>query len=101
MAVKHASTRSTEQRVLHVLHEGQDRTGVRSRQLLVDELGSHGAPFSLPELPAEAELDGRAHSIERRLPGRSVKEALEHVEGRARAQLIEGGVRGCWEAFGP
>lgn len=78
-----------EQRVLRVLHEGQDRRGIRSRQLLVDELGSGGAPFLLPELLGDGEIGGRAYSIERRRPGRSVKEVLEHVEGSARARLIE------------
>lgn len=78
-----------DQRVLRVPHDGQHLAEILSRQLLVDELGSLGAPFLLPELLDVGEIDGRFYTIERRLPGRSVKEALERTEGRARVDLIE------------
>ena len=35
------------------------------------------------------EFEGRAYAIERRLPGRSILEELGHLEGPARAQVIE------------
>jgi aminoglycoside phosphotransferase (APT) family kinase protein len=78
-----------EERVLRVPRVGQDLGDARSRQLLVDELGSQGAPFFLPELLLEGEIGGRVYAIERRLPGRTVSEALQHVEGRERVRLIE------------
>ena len=76
-------------RVVRVLHEGQDGETVRHRQALVDELVGGGAPFSLPELIEVGEVDGRWFAIERRLDGIAVMEQLGRLERRQRDLLVE------------
>lgn len=78
-----------DERVVRILHAGQDTNGIRSRQQLVAELGSRGAPFALPEVLDVGEVAGRAFSVERRLPGRPLTEALATLTGAARAELVE------------
>lgn len=77
-----------EDRVLRVLHPGNAPDG-HARQALVRELGQRGSSFLLPEMLSEGEFGGRHYSIERRLPGRSVAQELDHAEGAARVRLIE------------
>jgi aminoglycoside phosphotransferase (APT) family kinase protein len=77
------------ERVIRVLHEGGDADALRRRIELVEELRTDDLPFSLPEVLDMVETEGRAHTIERRLPGRSVLDLLAEVEGRERSALIE------------
>jgi hypothetical protein len=76
-------------RVVRVLHTGGRADDVRRRQALVDELSRSEPAFALPEMIALDELDGRVFTIERRLHGRSVLDALRHCDGAERNRLIE------------
>jgi Phosphotransferase enzyme family len=78
-----------DERVIRVLHEGGDTEALRRRVELVDELRGDHLPFSLPEVLDIVDTEGRAHTIERRLPGRSVLALLAETEGRERSALIE------------
>jgi len=77
------------ERVLRVLHLGENIHDSRSRQALVRELSARGGPFLLPEVLAEGDVGSRHYTVERRLPGRSVKQELDTLDGRARTLLIE------------
>jgi aminoglycoside phosphotransferase (APT) family kinase protein len=76
-------------RVVRVLHAGQDPRNIRARQALVDELGSRGAPFALPDVLDVGEVNGRWYAVERRLPGIAVSEQLPRLSGGARDRLVE------------
>jgi putative membrane protein len=76
-------------RVLRVLHEGGRADDVRRRQSLVDELARALPAFALPRVVQIGEIDGRVFTIERRLPGRSVMDALGSCDDNARGRLIE------------
>jgi hypothetical protein len=78
-----------EQRVVRVLHESGTRDQLLRNQALIDELCSGGTSFAMPYVIEMNEWDGRIYSIERRLPGLSVLEALESATGAARDRLIE------------
>jgi putative membrane protein len=78
-----------EDRVIRVLHHGGRADEIVRRQRLIAELGRSGPPFALPEILEVGEAAGRVFVIERRLPGRSVSEALGSVEGEARGRLVE------------
>ncbi|HEY7946830.1 MAG TPA: phosphotransferase [Acidimicrobiales bacterium] len=76
-------------RVIRVLHRGGRADEIGRRQRLIAELGRSGPPFALPEILEVGETAGRVFVIERRLPGRSVAEALGDLEGEARGRLVE------------
>ena len=76
-------------RVARVPHHRVDLSRIRDRQELVEELGSCGAPFALPRVLEVGEVEGFTFAVEQRLRGTSVLEQLRHVEGPARARLIE------------
>jgi aminoglycoside phosphotransferase (APT) family kinase protein len=76
-------------RVIRVPHDRSNPSGIRHRQGLVEELASRGAPFELPTVLEVGELEGLTFAVERRLPGTTVLEQLERVDGPARARLIE------------
>lgn len=78
-----------DERVVRVLHAGQDGTTVEDRRVLVDELRRGGAPFALPEVLEAHQLDGRWYAIERRLPGEPLMALLGRVEGADRDRLVE------------
>lgn len=78
-----------DDRVIRVLHAGGSADDVHRRQCLTDELARSSPVFALPEVVEVGEVDGRVFAIERRLPGRSVMDDLRHIEGAARARLIE------------
>jgi hypothetical protein len=75
-------------RVVRIPRDGRPEDVWRG-QRLVDELMARGAPFAMPEVLAVDEVDGRLVAIERRLPGRSVLDALALLEGPPRDALIE------------
>jgi aminoglycoside phosphotransferase (APT) family kinase protein len=75
--------------VLRVLHDGGKRTDVLRRIALVEELRPAQPVYRLPEVLDIGEFEGRTYAIERRLPGRSVMEELDRLEGAARDRLIE------------
>jgi len=76
-------------RVLRVLHNGASAEDIGRRQLLVDGLRRAGPAFALPEILEIGEIHGRVFALERRLPGRSVLEALPSARGDQRRQLVE------------
>ena len=78
-----------DDRVIRVLHDGGRADDVHRRQCLTDELARSSPVFALPEVVEVGDVDGRVFAIERRLPGRSVMDELRHIEGAARARLIE------------
>jgi putative membrane protein len=79
------------ERVIRVLHAGAGLEGARAAQALVVELGraTPRAAFALPEVLEHGEIAGRAYTVERRLPGRSVMDELGSLGGDARGRLIE------------
>jgi hypothetical protein len=78
-----------EERVLRVLHDGGTPTDVTRRVALVEALSRSKPPYLLPEVLELGAFEERTYAIERRLPGRPVTEELGHLEGVARARLIE------------
>jgi hypothetical protein len=76
-------------RVVRVLHEGGRADHIERRQRLVDELARAQHTFALPEVLDVGEVAGRVFAIERRPEGRSLMDELAHIEGAARARLIE------------
>lgn len=78
-----------DDRVLRVPHGPPAATGPRERHRLVHELGEAGAPFLLPRLLDLRTIDDRVVTIERRLPGVTVAQALRTAEGRRRDGLVE------------
>jgi Ser/Thr protein kinase RdoA (MazF antagonist) len=78
-----------DERVARVLRH-PDRAGVQHRRALVAELLTGGAPFALPEILDVGEVDGRVFTIERRLPGRPLRDVLAATDaGAARDELVE------------
>jgi len=75
-------------RVLRVLHGRLDLGAVHLRQALVAELAAKGAPFQLPEVLDIDEVAGHGVTIERRLPGQTVAQALATLAGPARDRLV-------------
>jgi len=76
-------------RVLRVLDVGGHAHELRRRQELIARLVQARPSFALPEIYAVGEIDGRAYSVERRLPGRSLLDELASTDPAARAALIE------------
>lgn len=75
--------------VLRVLAEGTGPALLLERQALVDELGSKGAPFLLPEMSDLGEVGGRWYALERRLRGGPVADVLGTLERGQRDLLVE------------
>jgi hypothetical protein len=78
-----------ERHVVRVLHEGGTRDQLHRNQELVEEISAHLPRIARPCVLEVGEWNGRIYSIERRLPGSSVLEALDSVSGSARDRLIE------------
>jgi aminoglycoside phosphotransferase (APT) family kinase protein len=78
-----------DDRVLRVLTPGGRAEDIGTRQRLVDGLGVTRPPFALPEVLEVGEIGGRAFALERRLPGRSVLDALDSARGTQRRHLVE------------
>jgi hypothetical protein len=76
-------------RVVRVLHAGGDADQLRRNRELIAELSAEAARYEFPAILQVRELGGRIYAIERRLPGRSLLEELQTVEGRRRDLLIE------------
>jgi aminoglycoside phosphotransferase (APT) family kinase protein len=76
-------------RVLRVLHRGGRADDVVRRHRLVCDLRRARPPFALPDVLEVGEAGGRVFAVERRLPGRSVLDALGSCVGAARSRLIE------------
>jgi hypothetical protein len=78
-----------DDRVLRVLNPGGRAEDIETRQRLVDRLGRARPPYALPEVLEVGEIGGRVFALERRLPGRSVLDALDSVHGSQRRHLVE------------
>ena len=78
-----------DHRIVRVLHGNQNPDTIGRREELVDELGTNGAPFALPDLLEVGERNGRWFTIERRLPGLSVAQVLPTLDRDQRDQLVE------------
>jgi len=78
-----------DDRVLRLLHKGAAADTIRRNEELLQELNPAAVPFRLPEILESGDVEGRAYSIEVRLQGRSVSDALEAIEGPERDLLIE------------
>ncbi len=76
-------------RVVRVLHLGGQVAEIRRRQQLVDELAKAHPPYLLPEIQEVGEMGRRVYVIERRLPGRSLRDVLGSLQGSQRLRLIE------------
>jgi aminoglycoside phosphotransferase len=78
------------ERVLRVPHALVTRAENERRQAYLAELGQSAArvPFAIPRVLELVDLGGEVVSIERRLPGRALSEALGEVTGARREQLI-------------
>jgi hypothetical protein len=76
-------------RVVRVLHEGGTLEQVARNRALVEELRTPPPSFALPDVLEVGECGGRVYTVERRLPGRPMLEALDDLTGRARDELIE------------
>src|ERR1019366_9050951 len=57
---------------------------LRRKRELIAELSAEAARYEFPAILQVRELGGRIYGIERRLPGRSLLEELQTVEGRRR-----------------
>ena len=80
-------------RVVRVHRAGTDPSRVAARTALLDELaGGEGAlpalPFAIPHVLEVRERAGRLLSIEARLPGRDMMQALDGIRGEAREALV-------------
>ncbi len=78
------------ERVLRVPHAPVTRAENERRQAYLAELGQSAAlvPFAIPCVLELVELGGEVVSIERRLPGRALSEALGEATGARREELI-------------
>jgi putative membrane protein len=75
--------------VLRILHAGGRTEDIGRRKALIDELRQRPVRFALPEVLDVGEVAGRVWVIERRLPGRSVRDVLTTIDGPDRSALIE------------
>jgi hypothetical protein len=78
-----------QDRVLRLLHKGAGTDKIHRNKALLQELNADAVPFRIPEVLEVGEVYGRAYSIESRLAGRSMSEALKTIEGPDRDRLIE------------
>lgn len=80
------------ERVARVHHEGADREAVSARRALLEELAPDAAalPFEIPSVLEERVVAGRVVTLERRLPGRTLREVLADARGEAREVLVRG-----------
>jgi aminoglycoside phosphotransferase (APT) family kinase protein len=78
------------ERVLRVPHAPVTRAENERRQAYLAELGQSAArvPFEIPRVLELVEIGTEVVSIERRLPGRALSEALGEVSGARREELI-------------
>jgi hypothetical protein len=79
------------ERVLRVHRLGPTGATIARRATLLEQLAKSapGLPFAIPQVLARACVHERWVTIEPRLPGRSLAEVLNELEGRARHTLIE------------
>jgi hypothetical protein len=78
-----------DDRVVRVLHHGGQPGTIASRQSLVDELASKGAPFALPRVIEAGHVGDRWYAVEQRWPGQPVARQLARLEGADRDLLVE------------
>jgi aminoglycoside phosphotransferase (APT) family kinase protein len=76
-------------RVLRVLHRGGRAEDVARRQRLVAQLTRVRAAFALPDVLEVGQVGNRVFTVERRLGGQSVMDALRSCTGAARHRLVE------------
>lgn len=84
-------------RVLRVLRPGGDPNQLARTEALLRALATSPVSFHLPEIVEIGEIGGRAYGIERRLPGRSLREHLKmNDDGAGRDLLIEAYMDAAW-----
>ena len=76
-------------RVVRVLHLGGRVEEIHRRQELVNELAKSRPSYLLPEVLEVGQAGSRVYVIERRLPGRSLRDVLGSLDGPTRPRLIE------------
>lgn len=77
-----------DERVVRVLHAAEDHTSLRSRIALVAELAEAAPTFALPETIELGSFAGRHYSIDRRLRGVAVPEAMVRLTRSERDALV-------------
>lgn len=77
-------------RVARVHRARESDAAAEARAALLVELGRSAArvPFALPEVLETVAVEGRIVAIERRLPGRPLRDAFRKATGEARAALV-------------
>jgi Ser/Thr protein kinase RdoA (MazF antagonist) len=77
-------------RVARIHAAGVTRAEVARRASLLSELaaGAGAVPFAIPRVLEIAAVEARLVSIEARLPGRALSEALADARGQRRSQLV-------------
>ncbi len=83
-------------RVLRVLHRRGDTSQLARTEVLLRGLATSAVPFHLPEILEFGEIGGRTYAIERRLPGRSLREQLRTDVSAGRDRLIEAYMDAAW-----
>ena len=83
-------------RVLRVLHRRGDTSQLARTEVLLRGLATSAVPFHLPEIVEFGEIGGRTYAIERRLPGRSLREQLRTDVSAGRDGLIEAYMDAAW-----
>ena len=76
-------------RVVRVLHLGGRVEEIHRRRELVNELAKSRPSYLLPEVLEVGQAGSRVYVIERRLPGRSLRDVLGSLDGPTRPRLIE------------
>lgn len=87
-----------ESLVVRIHQPGESVDNARSRKLLLDEIaaGASHLWFDTPEVIEVGTLFGHTYSIERRIDGESLIQALRTAEGATRARLINRYMDAAW-----
>ncbi len=83
-------------RVLRVLHPGEDTDQLTRTEALLRDLVTSAVPFQLPEILEIGRIGTQGYAIERRLPGRSLLERLTAKDNAPRDELIEAYLETAW-----
>ena len=84
--------------VLRVCRDGASTDGVAARAALLDEItaGSRHIPFATPQVIEQGEHNGQHVTLENRLNGNSMLNALADASGSGRRMLIEQYMEAAW-----
>ena len=89
-------------RVVRMYRPGATLAGAEARAALLAEIaaGAGHLPFTTPQVIEVGELaenNGRVYVIEKRIPGTSMLQALEHSSGSTRSDLISQYMEAAWQ----